>query len=365
MSEFTASTPASLFRYPVLTPLTPDSPPTAATIKLLRQELLENAMAIPSLLGGGQHGFLGILIPAAAYLTLTGSVFVAPAQPTPHPVHGADDTGPRMAENTRLHASEVKDFIRYRETIQALRKCILVAVPTIYTDALRHDIYGHATTTPLALLTHLDETYGKVLPEHLNQNFQAMNAPWTTDRPIEQLWTQIRIAQQFAALYDPITDQTAIRSALTNLQKCGGFQTALDTWFVRPTAEHTLANLKDHFNTANTNRLRSVSAQQAGYHATDRGLPRPAPAPPSLTAATVASPTGVISDEAGKKWYYCWTHGMGQNATHTSATCENRADGHRANATLSKPFHGSRVILGSTGRATPGPRPPRRAPPPA
>ena len=367
MSEFTASAPASLFRYPELTPLTPDSPPTAASIKLLRQELHENAMAVPSLLGGGQHGHLGILVPDAAYIALTTVAFVPPAQPTQNPVHEDGATGPRIVENTRLHAVAVREFNRYRETTNALRKCILAAVPPIYTDALRHDLYGHANTTPLDLLTHLDDTYGTVLPVHLNQNIKDMNAPWSTDRPIEELWTQIRRAQQFAALYDPITETSAVRSALTNLENCGGFEQSIDAWYLRPPAEHTLINIKAHFNMANINRLRSVSAKQAGYHATDSRLAPPAisPAPPSLAAAAIVPlPPGAISDGAGNTWYYCWTHGLGQNASHTSATCENRGAGHRVDATLAKSFQGSRVILGGTGRAPPGTRTPRSAPPP-
>jgi len=46
-----------------------------------------------------------------------------------------------------------------------------------------------------------------------------------------------------------------------------------------------------------------------------------------------APPTAITTNN-GISMYYCWTHGLGFNRTHTSATCSNLANGHCLNATV-------------------------------
>ena len=47
----------------------------------------------------------------------------------------------------------------------------------------------------------------------------------------------------------------------------------------------------------------------------------------------------------GNKWYYCWTHGLGKNKTHTSATCNKPAEGHKTDATLDNMMGGCTTIM--------------------
>eukprot|EP00957_Ditylum_brightwellii_P077497 5888759-Ditylum_brightwellii.AAC.1 len=61
--------------------------PTWDSIKAIHLHLNGNAASVPSDLGGGQHGHLGLTIGGAEYQTLTGHPFAQPANPsvTPHP----------------------------------------------------------------------------------------------------------------------------------------------------------------------------------------------------------------------------------------------------------------------------------------
>ena len=50
--------------------------------------------------------------------------------------------------------------------------------------------------------------------------------------------------------------------------------------------------------------------------------------------------------------YYCWTHGLGKNRNHTSATCNNKAEGHKDEATADNMLGGNNKIMSARARST-------------
>ena len=71
------------FPYPTIPRI--EGRPTHQSIKELKTLLYENASSIPSTLGGGNHGHLGVPMATTAYTLLTGTAFNAPANPGPTP----------------------------------------------------------------------------------------------------------------------------------------------------------------------------------------------------------------------------------------------------------------------------------------
>jgi len=43
--------------------------------------------------------------------------------------------------------------------------------------------------------------------------------------------------------------------------------------------------------------------------------------------------------------YYCWTHGLGFNHNHMSATCSKPADGHNTSAMVKNMHGGNNTIM--------------------
>jgi hypothetical protein len=83
------TTPSLTFPHPVLTPIV--DKPSYATLQLLRQELHNaNAHAITSTLGGGDNGYLVLIMPAAEFNARPlAAAFVHPVHPGPSPPAGA------------------------------------------------------------------------------------------------------------------------------------------------------------------------------------------------------------------------------------------------------------------------------------
>jgi hypothetical protein len=139
----------------------------------------------------------------------------------------------------------------------------------------------------------------------------------------------------FAEDEEPIPDSMAVRSGLTNLENTGVFTDAIRDWRKRPKIQCTIANFEADFTLANEERLRHQTTKDSGYHAmaATAVLPPvlpPSTEPPAALAAVEPKPT---SNTRNNLQYYCWSHGLGPNRKHTSATCRFPAPGHKTDST--------------------------------
>ena len=251
--------PSTLFPHPELTAIPNDAKPDYASLKIIHQQLNANAMAVPSDLGGGNHGHLALVIPAAQYNAIPNTApWVEPAHPGPNPVYPvAAPTGPVIAAVDRQFKHALEAFRSCNSTQAVLKRLLISAVPDTYIKTLKDEYFGYANATTLDILTHLDTTYGTVTDDDLNDNIARLNAEWSPIQPLEDLWHQILEARRYAQSHDPISEAAAIRAALTNMEHSGVFTDPLKDWRRRPVAEHTWINLLTHFNTADKERRRS------------------------------------------------------------------------------------------------------------
>jgi hypothetical protein len=140
----------NIFPHPTLTALSTNKP-TQATLKQLHQEINANAIAVPSNRGNGTLGHLALVLSPAQYLRLAGVPFVPPLHPGNAPVHIAGATGPQITETNRQFSADLKEFTLYNTTEAALKKLVLQAVPSTFTQTLRDEEIGYASTTTLQL----------------------------------------------------------------------------------------------------------------------------------------------------------------------------------------------------------------------
>ena len=123
-----SSTPDLIVPHPELTVLEPGNAPDAFYVRSIQAELYANAQAVPTSLGGGDHGHLGLITSPADYLRLS-------AQPTPFNVPAAP-VAPGLAGNVNAREQELLAYRDAKEVFRTcravtslLRKQILTAVP--------------------------------------------------------------------------------------------------------------------------------------------------------------------------------------------------------------------------------------------
>ena len=313
-------TPSSLiFARPTLTKIVQE--PNYESLKTLQSEINANAIGIPSTRGGGAHGHLALVISATSFQLLTNdTVFEPPQHPGTEPNHEGDTTNIEYTETNRSFLAATLEYNKYLNVEQALKMQLLTAVDPIYIDILRDPIMAFAQITCLKLLQHLTETYGIISFDQLEENLNHLDRMWDPAEPMEIVWTTVRKCKLFAAEgNNPITDATVVRKTLNMLTKTGVFSEGIRDWRKLPPPEWTWKKFIQHFTLANKERQRLLTTESAGYHGAN------AATTPHQTAPT-QSPTG---------FYYCWSHGLSKNFNHTSASCNNKANGHVVNSTLS------------------------------
>jgi hypothetical protein len=291
-----------------------------------------------------------------------GFVFIVPVHPAPPPV--AVGTAAAISIALRTYAEALDDVALYNNLRAALTSQILSAVNPSFLSALEDPDFGFGDVTPFAMLEHLRGEYGTMTPEELERNRNALSEPWNLDDPIEDLWSKIANIQRVATLGAlPIPDLTVITLTLAMLEKTGLLATTTDKFRLRPTTEWTLALFKAEFKRGNQERIRRLTASDAGFHGAHHAVNVVTPPPHSAAAATTtpsapptahthATPAQHVSVEGGKL-YYCWTHGLSPNQQHTSATCLHKADGHRDDATAFCMHGGNNTIAAGRPRRLP------------
>jgi hypothetical protein len=311
----TKSTPKDLidsFPHSKLTPIaTATTEPDYLSLHQLQYEINDNAETLSSTLGDGQHGHLFLVISETEYLEMTDGVpCIPPVQPPFDPVHAANATAPQIVEANRQNNKRQKLYDLYHNAIKAFRNQLLEAIPIEYIESLGHPTRGFNKVSPLEILSHLWENFGKIQASDLIANDERMKAAWHPPTPIQQLFQQLEKGNQFIIASGQVMDERIIaRIGYQIIEKTGLFDLASRDWRYKDEADKTLANFKKHFQKANKDLALTATSSSAGYHTANQ--------------STVTK---------GKS--YCWTHGIVHNTKHTSATCEKQAPGHKTGATL-------------------------------
>jgi hypothetical protein len=350
------------FPFPTITKV--EGKPGYLSVKLLKQQMNENAMAVQSNRGGGQLGHLSLTLTAADYLARANVAFNPPVHPGDVPIHPVGATAAQITESNRQFLQDQTEFKEYTTVHQALKSLLLVAVKDVFLDTLKDDDVGYANVDLRDMIAHLQTQYGQLTQDELQANTERLKDPWEPSPDIETLWKRKRDCQRLAtAGQDPITDPTAVRHLLTVLEQTGVFADAVRDWRKRPHAQQTYANFETDFTKANEERVRLLTADGAGYHGANAATAAATAAAATAAAAAAAASTATAAPPAtqpppfvlsnGVPMFYCWTHGLGKNRAHTSGTCQNKADGHKDEATADNMMGGNNTIMGGGRRRPP------------
>jgi hypothetical protein len=329
-----------------------DVQPNQISIQILRKELYQNARSVYSPRGGGANGHLAVVMTPADYLVRAGVAFLPPQHPGVAPVHVVGASQFVIAETNRQFKQDTDDHSLYLLVINELRQQVLTTVNKRYLSVLEDPIYGFSDRTLQEILAHLTTTYGTIKQSDIEANREKLLAPWKMEDPIESLWDRIDVAQRFATQAgQPLPDESAIYLTLEVLTKTGVLPLAIRDWKKKATADKTLANFKLHFTSEIEEYNLQLTARSTGYHGAHGAIINP-PVPnepattnPDHAAAATFLPAPAHITTNGVEFYYCWTHGLGKNRAHTSATCNNKSEGHQETATADKMLGGNDRIM--------------------
>ena len=249
MSTSLPSVTDTYFQHKVLTRV--HGQPTYETLQILATEIKANAASVPSTLGGGQYGHLGLVLSADRYATLATTVpWVTP--PNPGPFAPPAGTGPQI-EAARDVWRELKlSFNLCQATDKALIAQIVDAIDSIYLRALLNRVTGQYSTDIRAVLLHLFATHGKITPQQVKaKEMSTINMHYDISLPVDTVFNAIDdLADLAEHALSPMSPQQMIDTAYVIFARHPILQQDLRLWNRRPLAERTWANMLEHFRDA-------------------------------------------------------------------------------------------------------------------
>ena len=242
--------------------------PTYEALAEVKAILKNNAASVPTPLGGGAHGYLGLVLPNLAYYHISQHPFVRPPYPGPEATWPLGATGPQIAAAERVFVQHTRAWRECTNVEQALKKQLIACVDAIYLRAQRNRHTGFANVEVNTILQFLFDTYGKINPQELAANEERMKEQWDSNQPFETLIDQIEDAVELAeAGNQAFTPAQVLTTSYNLVYNTGLFFEDCKTWNRKPALTRTWENFKLHFLEAQQSlRLQQQTAQQAGFH---------------------------------------------------------------------------------------------------
>ena len=259
---------ATYFPYSSPTPIRGE--PTYKSLKNLVRELKANASSVDSDLGGGDHGYLGLVLSDTEYEKICpGNPFEAPK--FPDPLYIPPGTNPAEAIQLREeYRTNIAFYRECREVEKALLRHITKAIESKYIDFLKNPDTDLIEKDIPEVLEFLFSNYGVVPTQEVKEKeHEVLNTPFvpsdpmlTIYKPIEDLRTLAEIAQI------PYTESQIVDFGIHLIKNTRDFELALATWNTKPRTEKTWEGFKKHFHNAQKilKDIRGPTMKQAGFH---------------------------------------------------------------------------------------------------
>ena len=172
--------------------------PNYESLKHLMDQLKANAASIPAISGGGNHGYLGLILSPAAYITITATQFVEPIYPGQHPNVPAGTSTANTTTLVRRHTEDLRQWREFKNVNTMLKNQLLTPIDNIYVRALKVRHVGYMNQSIRTILQHLFDNYGNITPLELEDNDTKMRATWDPNSPFDCLIQQVEDGQDYA-----------------------------------------------------------------------------------------------------------------------------------------------------------------------
>jgi hypothetical protein len=175
-----------------------DNKHTFADIQVTTCLLNANSISVPSIMGGGAHDHLGIIMTQVEYAVISATPWVEPFNPGAIPIIPPGTNAVDAVQIARMNDEFLCIYTNIINVYQALKRIIIEAYNNMYTSQLEYYLLQYANCTALKVLVHLKQIYGFINPTQLADNYNKMMAPINFQDPIENLFKQIEYGVRYA-----------------------------------------------------------------------------------------------------------------------------------------------------------------------
>jgi len=250
MSTNIPSVKDTWFQHQVLTRI--HGTPVFETLQVLTTEIKANAASVPTTLGGGLYGHLGLVVSDKKYASLANSSpWVTPVNPGPY-TPPATGTGPQIEAGKDGWRGAQEVFALCQATEKALIAQVVESIDSIYLRALLDRTTGKYAANLRDVLTHLYDTYGTITPHQVWAKETAIrNMVFDLSMPIDSVFNAIDdLADLAEHAHSAWSHQQMMDLAYMVLVQQPSLQYDLRLWTDTPTINRTWPTMLKHFRAA-------------------------------------------------------------------------------------------------------------------
>ena len=349
--------------------------PTDDDLLSIRETLLPILMEIPFDELGGIHSLTAIITEAGRYAAdHGGNAFMRPVRLPLYDSSIADDaTTVVRVRAEAAHKAKLDDYASYEAAERGAAKFLRDVVDEVWYNDLKDADTFYTKVTSLALISFLDANSGGLHAIDMISLRTNMHQYYVQADGIPQYIIMLEDAQKKTKRAGmPIADIELVMMASAAVLAAQHFPREVDDWEGLPAILRTWVAWKSAFRLAHLKRQRQILASGGGEplggaHGVIPGTQAPITGDlaealdnlalaaandtailQQLTAANLSLTASIAALTATNKKLvengrtkatgpsagnYCWTHGYRVGRNHTSATCTQKAVGHRDEAT--------------------------------
>lgn len=245
--------------------------PTHDALTTARRQLTEILAAIPSDLGGGKHGLVGILYDDREYNAIARTTFVRPDQPKSKPPY---KTTMSSAEVAIAKAGWMSEWDNYNSVMGAddgAKDLLLKCVDEEWVEALCDDQLGYSRLTAHDVYLHLKTKCGVVSNLDANELINERDTPIDFDSPLILYFNRYnRCIKQLRECKVTQDESERLVKALLHFQQNDDYEEAVEEWEAKADADQTWSTFQKHFCDAeaeiNHKAKLKRTTKAAGYH---------------------------------------------------------------------------------------------------
>ena len=217
------------------------------------KELKRNSQKVPSKLGGGRLGYLGLVLEPATYGTIPNSApFIRPAMPVAFTPSNARLTQAEISSEKAAHDECVRMVNECNVVEDALKNQLIKAIPTIYFEPLRDPDTDMINSNLPEMIKFLQKNYCKLTPEQVYARETSLkNTVHDPEDPVDVVFNKVSAFHNLCTIAGKvITDAQLVDYAYLIFNRCCVFADFLITWNAKDEADKTYTNMKDHMRDA-------------------------------------------------------------------------------------------------------------------
>ena len=240
--------------------------PTSHDLTNLEKEIISILANIPTTLGGGNHGHVGVIMDQVDYNTMTTGIdFVNPVNPGIYPAGLALNAaaGTRAREEA-IHKELIAQFETFEGVKLGTKDLILEAVDNEYLSEIEHDTLGFLNQTPRQMIEHLLTRGGALDFADTKDLLSERDGEWNVTENPQIYFNRVEKAIKGLIRNGINSDLNERRDiALFQLKATGEFDPAVREWEAKPAVDKTWANIKTFISAeyAKENKQNKLSAK--------------------------------------------------------------------------------------------------------